>query len=80
MNSAVIERLAEVFDELILETQDVFASTEGYEALLALIPDAALVHTLRSKWVADPSRPSTDKWQDLRQLVKNHKQKVRRGL
>ncbi|KIY66559.1 DNA primase catalytic subunit [Cylindrobasidium torrendii FP15055 ss-10] len=73
---AVIGHLAEVFDELILETQDVFASTEGYEALLALIPDAALVHTLRSKWVADPSRPSTDKWQDLRQLVKNHKQKA----
>ncbi|KAF9055523.1 prim-pol domain-containing protein [Hymenopellis radicata] len=66
----IIKDLANIFSDLILADQDCFASEEGYEALLQLIPDASIVHTLRTKWSADPDRSSSDKWDDFRALVK----------
>ncbi|KAF8917907.1 DNA primase catalytic subunit [Mucidula mucida] len=47
--SGIIKELADIFSDLILADQDCFASEEGYEALLQLIPDASIVHTLRTK-------------------------------
>ncbi len=75
--SGIIKELADIFSDLILADQDCFASEEGYEALLQLIPDASIVHTLRTKWTADPDRSSSDKWEDFRALVKKASDRVR---
>lgn len=70
--------LAEVFGELILTDQDCFASREGWEALLHLIPDAGIVKELREKWDADPHRSSSDKWADLKSQGRKYKGTPRR--
>lgn len=70
LHRAALEHLAGIFGELILADQDCFGSEEGYEALLQLLPDAKVVGNLRSKWSADPSRSSVDKWSDLKTQIK----------
>ncbi|KAG5646812.1 hypothetical protein DXG03_002189 [Asterophora parasitica] len=67
-----VEHLATIFSELVLSDQDVFASQEGYEALLEQIPDSEVVSKLRTKWNADPSRSSEDKWLDLKSQAKKY--------
>ena len=57
--------LQPVFHDLILEDQDCFASEEGWQALLHLIPDKDVVKNLQEMWEDDPDRSSEDKWQDL---------------
>jgi DNA primase small subunit len=65
-----LEPLATLFSSLILTDQNCFASEDGYEALLQLIPDNNVVEKLRKKWEADPDRHSADKWGDLKSEVK----------
>ncbi|OBZ67980.1 DNA primase small subunit [Grifola frondosa] len=67
-----LEPLAVVFGDLILADQDCFASEEGWEALLHLIPDKTVVENLRKKWTANPERSSEDKWDDLKKEVKEY--------
>lgn len=61
--------LEPVFHDLIIADQECFASEEGWEALLHLIPDKDIVDNLREKWEASPGRSSEDKWQDLEDEV-----------
>ncbi|KIJ58249.1 hypothetical protein HYDPIDRAFT_34364 [Hydnomerulius pinastri MD-312] len=61
--------LRPIFKPLVLDDQDCFGSQEGWEALLQLIPDSSIVKTLRSGWSQDPSRPSTQKWHELKAEV-----------
>ncbi|KAL6302689.1 prim-pol domain-containing protein [Sparassis latifolia] len=61
--------LAPVFSDLILGDQDCFASEEGWQELLKLIPDGTIVEELRSAWEKKP-RSSDDKWDDLSKKVK----------
>jgi len=60
-----MNHLRTIFGSLILETQDCFASEQGTEDLLKLIPETKLAETLKASWSAHPNRSSTDKWQDL---------------
>ena len=57
--------LEPVFHDLILADQNCFASEEGWQALLHLIPDKEVVGNLKERWEDDPGRSSEDKWQDL---------------
>lgn len=57
--------LEPVFHDLILADQDCFASEQGWDALLHLIPDKDIVENLREKWEGDADRSSEDKWQDI---------------
>ena len=50
---------------MILRNQKCFDTEEGYEELLKAVSDTRLVETLRTKWEANPSRSSEDKWSDL---------------
>ncbi|TFK25537.1 DNA primase catalytic subunit [Coprinopsis marcescibilis] len=63
-------QLVSTFTDLILEDQDCFASESGYETLLEFIPNATVVSNLRNAWEKDPERSSEDKWEDLKQQVK----------
>ncbi|KAI0717018.1 prim-pol domain-containing protein [Earliella scabrosa] len=63
--AAAYKLLEPVFHDLILADQNCFASEEGWQALLHLIPDKEVVGNLKEKWEDDPGRSSEDKWQDL---------------
>ncbi|KAG6852322.1 hypothetical protein H0H87_010298, partial [Tephrocybe sp. NHM501043] len=64
-----VDILKEVFSDLILSDQNLFASQEGYELLLEQIPDLHTVSELRAKWVGEPGRSSEAKWQDFKKEV-----------
>lgn len=66
--------LAEQFGSLILCDQDCFASREGWEALLHLIPGSA-ADKLSEVWGENPDRCSEDKWEDF----KNYARKLPKG-
>lgn len=53
----------------MLADQDCFASEDGWEALLHLIPDREVVKELREHWEAHPDRSSEAKWQDLEDSI-----------
>jgi len=57
--------LKDVFAPLILYNQNLFATKEGYEDLLKMIPDAPLVQSLKKSWDDDPNLHSETKWMDL---------------
>ncbi|KZT25632.1 prim-pol domain-containing protein [Neolentinus lepideus HHB14362 ss-1] len=65
-----LDPLAHYFGDLILNDQDCFASQEGWEALLHLVPDRSVSENLEKLWTKDPSRSSTQKWDDLKREVK----------
>jgi len=67
---AALDHLKTIFPDLILVDQDCFASEDGYQGLLELIPNAGLVEDLRETWLEDPSRSSQDKWMDLKGRIK----------
>jgi len=67
-----LEHLNVIFPDLILADQDCFASKDGYDALLRLIPDARIVETLRSEWDDDPDRSSDEKWSDFKSQIKKY--------
>ncbi|CDO71109.1 hypothetical protein BN946_scf184844.g113 [Trametes cinnabarina] len=63
--ASAYKMLEPVFHDLILADQNCFASEEGWDALLHLIPDKDIVQNLREQWAESPGRSSEDKWQDL---------------
>jgi 3-dehydroquinate dehydratase len=60
-----LDYLKTIFGALILSNQNCFSSEEGWEELLKAVPDSRAVDTLRTKWEANSSRSSEDKWSDL---------------
>ncbi len=64
-HSSALKTLEPTFHDLVLADQDCFASEDGWEALLHLIPDRDIVSELREHWQAHPGRSSEAKWQDL---------------
>ncbi|KAJ7647588.1 hypothetical protein FB45DRAFT_1019818 [Roridomyces roridus] len=68
---AALDHLAVVFTDLILEDQDCFGSTDGYEALLKLIPDARVAEALREHWASSSSSSET-KWKDFKTQIKTY--------
>jgi DNA primase small subunit len=70
---AAVNYLRMIFGELILSNQDCFGSEEGYEELLKMIPDSRVVETLRTKWEANPSRTSEEKWADLHRSLSSQR-------
>ncbi|KIM45108.1 hypothetical protein M413DRAFT_330670 [Hebeloma cylindrosporum] len=70
---AALNHLRTVFGELILSSQNCFGSQEGYGELLKAIPDSRIVETLRTKWEANPSRTSEEKWTDLHKSLASHR-------
>ena len=80
-DSQAYKMLEPVFHELILEDQDVFATEEGWKALLQLIPDSDVRSNLEEKWELDPGRPSETKWEDfMDEIEKDKKPKSVRRL
>ena len=69
---SALELLRLIFVPLVLDDQDCFASQEGWETLLELIPDGSIVKNLRTKWSKDSDRPSAQKWTDLKGLIQEH--------
>ncbi len=65
--------LEPVFHELVLEDQDVFASEEGWKALLQLIPDNDVRNNLEEKWELNPGRSSENKWEDFMDEIEKDK-------
>jgi DNA primase small subunit len=63
---AALDYLKTIFPELILVDQDCFASENGSESLLELVPDVGLVQDLREAWSQDPFCSSQEKWADLK--------------
>ncbi|CAB11078.1 DNA primase catalytic subunit Spp1 [Schizosaccharomyces pombe] len=57
--------LKSAFVKIVLEDQDPWASKEGAENLLKLLPDKDLASALRKKWEVDPERSSKNKWSDI---------------
>jgi len=68
--AAALIPLSELFPDLILANQNCFASQEGSEELLQLIPDSKVVKGLTEAWKNDPNRSSDEKWSDLKGMVK----------
>ncbi|KAF5325625.1 hypothetical protein D9611_000100 [Ephemerocybe angulata] len=68
--AAAREILLPYFSDIVLEEQDCFGSEEGYEKLLDFIPDKKIADALKKKWSADPHKPSSSKWIDLKNEVK----------
>ncbi|KAG8529197.1 uncharacterized protein KY384_005832 [Bacidia gigantensis] len=66
-----LDILKEYFATAILEDQDPFATHEGAERLLNLLPDRSLTDALRKKWAASPHRSSTYKWSDIDSVAKS---------
>lgn len=71
-----LEILKPYFATSILEVQDPFASDEGAERLLALLPDKSLNDALRKKWSTVPGRSSVSKWADIDSLAKSGSSKT----
>ncbi|KAF9510629.1 hypothetical protein BS47DRAFT_1395830 [Hydnum rufescens UP504] len=75
MLSEALSTLQGGFSDLVLEDQDCFRSTEGWNKLLRLLPqDDDIIATLREKWeeqdsIGEPSS-SIDKWEDMRREIK----------
>jgi DNA primase small subunit len=65
-----LDLLAPHFQHDILSVQNPFASSDGSETLLSLLPDSTLIASLRKKWDSSPGRSSTQKWADIDTVAK----------
>jgi len=72
--------LVEAFGDIILMDQDCFASEEGWEALLQLIPNKSTAESLRRKWTANSDRSSEDKWEDVKEEARKADTSLRVGF
>lgn len=70
-NRRSLDILKDHFQSDILEDQDPWATPEGAEQLLKLLPDKALNDALRKRWDSDVGRSSSSKWADINSLAKN---------
>lgn len=62
------------FAPLLLEDQAMLDAPESWSKVLAILPDATMRDALEEEWSKDPSRPGTEKWNDLRHALENSKQ------
>lgn len=53
------------FADTILRDQDPWGTPERAEKLLQLLPNRALVDSLKAEWESSPGRSSTQKWSDI---------------
>ncbi|KAI0367395.1 prim-pol domain-containing protein [Pilatotrama ljubarskyi] len=67
--ASAYKTLEPIFHSLVLADQNCFESEEGWDALLHLVPENAIVNDLREKWEDQPGRSSEDKWQDLEDAI-----------
>lgn len=63
--------LSKSFSEFVLPDQDPFHSTEGWEALLQLIPHPETVNKLRAEWSDAPYSTSEERWDDFKREIKS---------
>ncbi|KAI6040939.1 prim-pol domain-containing protein [Pisolithus marmoratus] len=68
--------LRSIFEPLVLDDQDCFASQQGWETLLQLMPDCSMVEKLRKEWSQDLDRSSVQKWDKLKDLIPKQKADV----
>src|SRR5690606_28086932 len=54
------------FTENILRDQDPWATSEGAETLLHLLPNKTLVDSLKTEWASAAERSSAQRWSDIR--------------
>lgn len=73
----VLQDLGEAFSDIILDDQDLFASQEQWEDLIKLLPADNTRSELQDEWKMDPKRASLDKWEDVKQAVRDSSNKVR---
>jgi DNA primase small subunit len=66
-----LDLLKDHFQQDILRDQDPWGEPEKVDALLSLLPDAALNTALRKKWDSAPGRSSASKWADIDSLAKS---------
>ncbi|KAJ2693458.1 p48 polypeptide of DNA primase, partial [Coemansia spiralis] len=59
---AIIEN---VFDELLLEDQEILLTPDRWAKVLAAVPDEELRRSLDAQWSRRPDRPSADKWSEM---------------
>jgi DNA primase small subunit len=72
--------LRDEFNDLILDDQNCFASPEGWQVLLQLLPDTEHRLQLQEQWEMDPSRKSANKWSDIGTLMKEMSKEERVSL
>jgi hypothetical protein len=75
IRSAVSNYLSTAFAEIILDDQDLFALKDRWEELLKLLPLGKPRNDLQEEWEMDSERASADKWQDLKDIALNAKEK-----
>lgn len=59
------------FKDDVLDMQEPWLDTKGYEKLLERIPDAELRDALRKKWTTQSHRSSASKWADIDSLAES---------
>jgi DNA primase small subunit len=62
--------LRDEFNDLVLKEQDCFATPEGWQLLLQLLPDTEYRLKLQRQWELAPARTSTEKWSDIGVMMK----------
>ncbi|KAI8145575.1 hypothetical protein BJV82DRAFT_643764 [Fennellomyces sp. T-0311] len=68
-----LEIVKPYFGSLVLEEQGVLDTPEEWKKVLDFLPDAAIQEALDEMWSESPSRSGVEKWQDLRNALKNMK-------
>ncbi|KAH8087166.1 prim-pol domain-containing protein [Cristinia sonorae] len=66
-----LKLLGQVFSDLILGDQDCFSSKEGWESLLALLPQAA-AEALDKLCIETRAETSEERWEVLRKIRRTH--------
>ncbi|KAH8814687.1 prim-pol domain-containing protein [Flagelloscypha sp. PMI_526] len=69
---SAVNKLNPLFYRIVLQDQDCFASEEGYNKLLKLIPDRKVVESLTEKWTPTDGKSSEDRWDDFRKEIKKY--------
>ena len=67
----MLDVLGHAFTDIILENQNLFATQAQWEDLLKLLPADGTRTELQEEWKMDPERASYDKWEDLKQAVRD---------
>lgn len=78
-----VDTLQEEFGDVILDDQDVFLKSEGWQELLQLIPDKDIVDRLQATWESkdtDSGLPSTTKWEQLLSEIRRSESKKKTVL
>ncbi|ORY94216.1 hypothetical protein BCR43DRAFT_461715 [Syncephalastrum racemosum] len=69
-----LEIVKPYFVPLLLKDQAMLDEPENWNKVLAILSDTTIREALEEEWSKNPSRPGTEKWNDLRQALENSKQ------